>query len=135
VKGLLADINIQGHLDLLVVLMKAEPWKLFWDHLQLEYFHFSDVDLAPDAKDSLIWETCQSKELVLITENRNSNDPDSLEATIKARNSPTRLPVLTIANVPHLRASQEYANRIIDTLIGFLLRIDALRGTGRLYLP
>jgi hypothetical protein len=38
VKGLLADVNIQGQVDLLVAFMQAEPWKLFWDHLQLQYF-------------------------------------------------------------------------------------------------
>ena len=38
-KGLLADINIQGHVDLLVVLMKAEPWSLFWDYLRVQYFY------------------------------------------------------------------------------------------------
>jgi hypothetical protein len=45
------------------------------------------------------------------------------------------LPVLTIANVPHLRANQDYANRVIDKLLDVLLRIDTLRGTGRLFLP
>lgn len=133
--GILADINIQGHVDLLVVLMKAEPWKLFWDHLHLHYFHFADVGLVPDAPDSLIWTTCQRLELVLITENRNKNDPDSLEAAIQTLNEATSLPVFTIANVPRLRASREYADRIIDTLLDALLRIDTLRGTGRLYLP
>jgi hypothetical protein len=45
------------------------------------------------------------------------------------------LPIFTIADVPHLRASQAYAHRVIDRLLDSLLRIDALRGTGRLYLP
>ena len=134
-KGILSDVNIQGHVDLLVVLMQAEPWKLFWDHLQLQYSHFADVGLAPDALDSLVWETCQQRELVLVTENRNKSDADSLEATIQTRNTPTSLPVFTIANVPHLRASQAYADRVIDKLLDSLLRIDSLRGTGRLYLP
>jgi hypothetical protein len=135
VKGILADINIQGHVDLLVVLMKAEPWTIFWDHLQLQYLHFSDVGLAREAPDSLIWETCQKEGLALITENRNKDGPDSLEATIQARNTKEHLPVFTIANVPHLRTSREYADRIIDKLLQSLLRIDDLRGTGRLYLP
>jgi predicted nuclease of predicted toxin-antitoxin system len=135
VKGILADINIQGHVDLLVVLMQAEPWKLFWDYLQLPYLHFADIGLAPDTPDSLVWETCQREELVLVTDNRSKHDADSLEATIQTRNTPTSLPVFTIANVPHLRASQDYAHRIIDKLLDSLLRIDALRGTGRLYLP
>ena len=134
-KGILADINIQGHVDLLVVLMRAEPWKLFWDYLQLRYLHFADIGLAPATADSLVWETCQREHLVLITDNRNKRDADSLEATIQAHNTPISLPVFTIADVPHLRASQAYAHRIIDKLLDSLLRIDALRGTGRLYLP
>jgi predicted nuclease of predicted toxin-antitoxin system len=135
VKGILADVNIQGHVDALVVRMQCEPWKLFWDHLHLQYFHFADVGLAPDAVDSLVWETCQREELILITDNRNKNDQDSLEATIQTHNTPTSLPVFTIGNIPHLRASRDYADRVIDKLLDSLLGIDALRGTGRLYLP
>jgi predicted nuclease of predicted toxin-antitoxin system len=115
--------------------MQTEPWKLFWDHLQLHYYHFSHVGLAPDTLDSIVWQTCQREELVLITDNRNKDDPDSLEATIRSRNTPTSLPVFTIANVSHLRASRHYADRVIDKFFDALLRIEALRGTGRLYLP
>jgi len=43
VKGILADVNIQGQVDFLVVLMQAEPWKLFWEHLRIPYLHFPDV--------------------------------------------------------------------------------------------
>jgi hypothetical protein len=135
VKGILADINIQGHVDLLVVLMQAEPWRLFWDHLQLRYFHFADVGLVRDSADSLVWEKCQQHELVLLTENRNMDHPDSLEAILQTRNTVSSLPVFTIANVPRLRSSSEYAHRIIEDLLDSLLRIDTLRGTGRLYLP
>ena len=134
-KGILADVNIQGHVDLLVVLMQAEPWKLFWDHLNLKYAHFAEFGLAPSAPDSLVWATCQTEELVLITDNRNKKGLDSLEATIQTRNTPTSLPVFTVANVPHLRASRDYADRVIEKLLDSLLRIDALRGTGRLFLP
>jgi hypothetical protein len=108
---------------------------LFWNHLQLRYVHFSDVGLAGDSPDSLVWQTCQKEELVLITDNRSKKEPTSLEATIQTKNTPTNLPVFTIANVPHLRASRDYADRIIDRLFDSLLRIEGLRGTGRLYLP
>jgi hypothetical protein len=114
--------------------MQAEPWKLFWDHLQLRYLHFADVGLDARSPDSLVWETCQTNELVLLTDNRNDDGTDSLEAIIRTRNALTSLPVYTIANVPQLRVSREYADRIIDQLLDSLLRIDTL-GTGRLYLP
>jgi hypothetical protein len=135
VKGILADINIQGYVDLLVTLMQAEPWKLFWDDLRLRYSHFSDLGLARNSSDALVWEVCQQQELVLITDNRNQDDPDSLEATIQARNTPASLPVLTIANVRRLRHSHDYAERVIDRLLDFLMRMHSLRGTGRLYVP
>jgi len=134
-KGLLADINIRGHVDQLVVLMKAEPWKEFWDHLQVNYFQFGDVGLLRESPDSLIWETSQKLELVLLTDNRNDNDVDSLESTIRRWNTTSSFPVFTIANVPRLRTSQGYANQVIEKLLDSLLRIDTLRGAGRLYLP
>jgi hypothetical protein len=37
---------------------------------------------------------------------------------------PASLPVFTIANVPHLRHSRDYTNRVIDRLLDFLMRID-----------
>jgi hypothetical protein len=135
VNGILADVNIEGYVDALVALMQAEPWRLFWDHLRLRYLYFADVGLAADAPDSLVWETCQREQWILITDNRNRKDADSLEATIQARNTPSSLPVFTIGNVARLRGSRDYADRIIDKLLDSLLRIDALRGTGRLFLP
>jgi predicted nuclease of predicted toxin-antitoxin system len=135
VKGILADVNIQGYVDQLVFRMQAEPWKLFWDYLHLRYVHFADIGLAQSTLDSLVWAKCQQEELVLITDNRNQKDVDSLEATIQTFNSPTCLPVFTIANVSQLRASRDYADRVIDTLLDLLLRIEALRGSGRLYVP
>jgi hypothetical protein len=135
VKGVLADINIQGYVDLLVTIVQAGPWKMLWDDLQLPYLHFADVGLAPASSDSDVWDICQQQELVLITDNRNQDASDSLEATTRTRNTPASLPVLTIANVPHLRHSRDYADRVIDRLLDFLMRMDALRGTGRLYLP
>jgi predicted nuclease of predicted toxin-antitoxin system len=109
--------------------------EVIWYHLHVQYAHFADVGLAPDALDSLVWETAQNQELVLITDNRNKRDADSLEATIQMRNTPASLPVFTIGNVAHLRASRDYADRVIEKLLDSLLRIEALRGTGRLYLP
>ena len=134
-KGVLADINIQGHVDRLMAVMQAEPWKLFWDDLNLQYVHFSDVGLAHASPDSQVWDICQQQELVLLTDNRNEDSSDSLEATIRARGTASSFPVITIANVPHLRRSRDYAERIIDKLLDFLSRMDTLRGTGRLYVP
>ncbi len=134
-KGLLSDVNVQGHVDLLVAAMRGEPWKIFWDHLGIEYFHFDDVGLANDASDSHVWETCQARQLILITNNRNRQGSESLEATIQRRNSSDSLPVLTIADVSRLRASRAYAERVVESLLDALLRVESLLGAGRLFLP
>jgi hypothetical protein len=111
------------------------PWKEFWDHLQLKYVHFADVGLALDSPDALVWQTCQDRELILITDNRNLDGPDSLEATIRAHNAANSLPVFTIADVQRLGQSHVYAFQVVERLLESLLRIDTLRGTGRLYVP
>lgn len=141
-KGILADVNIQGYVDLLVALMQAEPWKVFWDHFQLRYVRFPDVGLAPESPDILVWQTCQQMELLLLTDNRNQDVPDSLESTIRAHNTATSWhntatswPVFTIADVRRLRHNRDYAEQVIESFLKYLLQADNLRGTGRLYLP
>jgi hypothetical protein len=135
VKGVLADVNIEGYVDLLVALMQLDPWKLFWDHLQLRYFRFASVGLAPDSPDAVVWKTCQQLELFLITDNRNQDGPDSLESTIRVHNTATSLPVFTIADVQRLRHGRDYADQVIESFLKYLLQAENIRGSGRLFLP
>jgi hypothetical protein len=135
VKGLLADVNTRGPVDYLVQHMRAEPWAEFWRHLGLTLFHFEDVGLTPTSTDLEIWHRCQADQLVFITNNRNARSPDSLELTIREYNQPDSLPVFTIANLDKFRTSRPYAERLLERLYDYLLRIDSVRGTGRLYLP
>jgi hypothetical protein len=135
VKGILADVNIKGHVEYLTALMKAEPWKEFWDDLGIERATFDELGLQHDATDAAVWEVCQNREYVLITRNRNRDGPDSLEATIQAHNTAESLPVLTIADTERLLHSREYAERVVESLLDVLMRIDGLRGTGRLMCP
>ncbi len=133
--SLLADANIQGQVELLVARMQGESWRDLWDHLGLRHVTFADVGLQPADSDTVIWHRCQQMDLVLLTDNRNDDGPDSLEATIRANNQPTSLPVFTIGNVRQLSESPTYADRVIDQLFTYLLELDNIRGTGRLYLP
>ena len=135
VRGILADINIQGQVQLLVALMRGEPWREFWEDLQLTSYTFADLGLARDTPDNVIWTLCQEQELLLVTNNRNAEALDSLETTIRLHNLPSSLPILTIADAERLRHSREYADRVIEKLLDVLMRVEALRGTGRLYLP
>src|ERR1700722_9354639 len=47
---LVADANIRGHVARLVARMKAEPWRAFWEYLEMRYVTFADLEL--DSADS-----------------------------------------------------------------------------------
>src|SRR5260370_1153796 len=97
--GLLADNNVVGQVAYLVQMMQAKPWGDFWDELGLVLRHFEDIGLAPTASDLEIWQCCQAEELILITDNRNDDSAESLTAAIRSFNTPTSLPVFTIADL------------------------------------
>ena len=44
---LLADINIQGHIEFMAKRMQAEPWIGFWRKLDLRIVSFADFGLGP----------------------------------------------------------------------------------------
>ncbi len=134
-KGILADANAVGHIDALVHQMQTGEWADLWAALGLVLRHFEDVGLSPDASDLEIWQTCQAEQLALITDNRNRDSVDSLEAVIRQYNQPQSLPVFTISNKSRFRKSRAYAERVLEDLYDYLMRIDEVRGTGRLYLP
>ncbi len=134
-KGLVADANIQGQVEYLVQWMQADDWADFWQALGLVLYRFEDVGLSASSTDLEIWNVCQSEQLVLITDNRNLDSEDSLEATIRRNNTPGSLPVFTIADMNEFRTSNSYVERVVEALYDYLLRIDDVRGTGRLYLP
>jgi len=135
VKGLVADANIQGQVAHLVERMQAEDWADFWQSLGLVVRQFEDLRLPASATDLEVWNVCQTEQLILITDNRNLDSEDSLEATIRQNNTSDSLPVFTIADMQEFRTNGTYVERVVEALYGYLLRIDEIRGTGRLYLP
>ena len=134
-RGLLADINIQGQVEILRRVLEGGGWGSVWSELALPIQTFPDLNLHPAATDAAVWRLCQSQELLLLTGNRNKEGPDSLEATIERENRPECLPVLTFANPESMRRSRAYVERVADKLMDYVLYIDNYRGTGRLYLP
>ncbi len=71
----------------------------------------------------------------MITGNRNKRGPDSLEAVIQSQNQPDSLPVFTIADPDRVLQDRLYAEQVTERLLGYLMRIDDVRGTGRIYVP
>ena len=115
--------------------MQANAWADFWQALGLALYRFEDVGLSASSTDLEVWNVCQDEQLILITDNRNLDSADSLEATIRRNNTPQSLPVFTIAGMNEFRTNISYVERVVEELYDYLLRIDDVRGTGRPYLP
>ena len=135
-KGILADVNIAGHVrELVETFFESEEWSEFWNFLGISFFEFANVGLHRRAPDDVVWRTCQEKELILITGNRNQVGPTSLEATIRECLKPESLPVITVSRPQSLGASSVYMAQVGIKLLEYLYNIDTFRGTGRLYVP
>jgi hypothetical protein len=119
VKGILADNNVIGQVTHLVRLMQAKPWEEFWKELGLVVCQFNDVGLLPTATDVEVWQQCQARELILITDNRNDDRPDSLSAAIRNFNNPSSLPVFTIADVERFRTNPVYREEVVIALYDY----------------
>ena len=133
--ALLPDANVERQCAFLAMRMQAPAWRDFWDHLQIRLLTFAEAGLQREDSDAVVWQLCQNQQLILLTNNRNDDGPDSLEATIRSRNTATSLPVFTFGDADRILQSTPYADKVVVSLFDQLLRLDELRGTGRLYLP
>jgi hypothetical protein len=134
-RGILADINAAKHLRAIVSVCTSDAWRELWNGLGLSVAGFAALGLARDSSDAVIWRTCQSEALVLITGNRNDDGPDSLEAVIRRECQPDSLPVITLADPDRVLRDRLYAEKVAERLLEHLFAIDNFRGTGRLYVP
>jgi hypothetical protein len=134
-KGILADINIGRQRKAILAIWASDTWRDLWTGLDLAVVSFPALGLSYNASDALIWRTCQREGLVLITGNRNDDGADSLEATIRNENQPDSLPAVTIADADRVLNDRLYAEKVAESLLDYLMRIDEVRGAGRLYVP
>ena len=132
---LLADANIEGHIDRLVKRMQAEPWIGFWNFLHMSSVSFADVGLDSADSDAVVWQRCQEKQLFLVTSNRNDDGPDSLQNTIRTQNTARSLPVFTIGDADRTLTDRDYSDQVIWALLEYVFDMDNLLGTGRLFIP
>jgi hypothetical protein len=132
---IMADHNVEGHLEILVDVLSAPEWNEFWQEADCDIETFERLGLVADAADDVLWRRCQEYDVVLITGNRNADAEDSLEATIRREGTMRHLPVLTISNPDELIRNREYAERAAARLLEYLHVLENLRGAGRLYLP
>jgi hypothetical protein len=139
-RGLLADVHLQGHLPYLRSLIDELDLGSVLAELELELATFPDIPLDPSLDDRSLWNHCQREGWVLFTENRRADDPNSLQATLADSWKPGCLPVLTLANKTRFEHSPAYA-KLVATHVAEVL-FDIQVGLGyisndqpRIYVP
>lgn len=132
---IMADHNVEGHLQVLFTIWSSLAWGDVWRGIGCDLESFERLGIAPDSSDTALWELCQTHEIVLLTGNRNAEGADSLEAAIASRGTARSLPVITIGDPDRLLRDRDYAQRVAAQVLEYLLDVESLRGTGRLYVP
>ncbi len=133
--GIMADNNVVGQFNAMVHYLVTGTWKDLWKTLSMKVETFASLELEEEAPDVVVWQACQARGVLLVTGNRNSQGPDSLEVAIRTFNQPTSLPVFTISDSDRFTYDRAYAERVGDRLMDYLVYLDNNLGTGRLYLP
>lgn len=128
---ILIDHNIEGHVLRVWDAFQAQGWS---DVISLRMLTFDAVDLAFGSSDRDVWRFAQAQSMVLLTANRNMNEADSLEQTIREENVPTSLPVLTLGN-PSRITQRVYREAVALRLAEIAMELDRYLGMGRIYIP
>ncbi len=135
--GLLADVNVQGHLPYLERLIDGLGLLDLLTGLGLTLEAFPDLGLDRRMDDRLLWDYCQANGWVLFTDNRNHEDETSLEATIQDSWQPGHLPVVTLANKGKFENSEDYALGVAEDVADVLVSVfhDGVRDQPRIFVP
>lgn len=133
--GLVADVNIEGQVLVLIGILETAPWIDLWRELNMPVYALPDLNLSKHVSDLDLWLECQRRDIVLLTANRNLEGDDSLEATIRRLNTPSSLPVLTLSDAERILRDKQYARGMAESLLARLMEIESYRGTGRIYIP
>ena len=128
---ILADHDIEGHAYSLIGVLGAEGWL---EMVDLRLATFAEVGLPLDSPDRAVWRFAQENEMVLLTNNRNMDEADSLEQTLREENTPTSLPIVTIANAGRL-SERHYRERCAFQLLEIVLELEKHLGRSRVYIP
>ena len=137
VRGLLADENAGGMLvRLRERLIDLKLWPLLVGE-GLAFVTFEDLELPPAFPDRALWRTCQAEGWALLTDNRNADGPDSLQATIADSWTAGDLPVVTVGDKRRFERDRDYAETVAADVADILygLTVGDYRYAPRHFVP
>ncbi len=128
---ILADHDIEGKARLLYHILKSEGWTSL---CPVRMILFADVGLADNSTDREVWRFAQRNGMILLTGNRNMENENSPEQTLRNENTPESLPVLTISSVGRLD-SRLYRQMCAERIMEIILYLEDYLGTARIFIP
>jgi hypothetical protein len=131
VTTVLVDHNMEGQAARLWSTLASDGWLKLEP---LELVTFARVGLPAASTDRLVWRFAQSQRMILLTNNRNARDADSLWRTILEESTSTSLPVLTVGDIDRM-VELEYGQRSAERLVEISLYLENCLGTGRMFIP
>ncbi len=102
----LLDEQMAGDVTILRSIAESDTWKSVASLLGLQFATFADVGMPTGLSDRSVWDYCQTNGYFLLTDNRNDDDADSLEATIRDQTTATSLPVFNVADRPRFQVDR-----------------------------
>jgi hypothetical protein len=128
---LLLDADMDGAAKYLKAGLAVIGWE---KDLLIEFKRLRDFGLSRDTPDQEVWRFAQQHRFWLVTNNRNSESENSLEAPIRRENTPQCLPVITTSDKDRLY-EPEYRRKAVTKLVAILIYPESSLGTGRLFIP
>lgn len=128
---LLLDADLDGEVEIIQKGLEETGWDRV---LTIDIKRLRDVGLPHNSPDGEIWRFVQQHRFWLVTNNRNSENESSLQATIKRENTPQSLPVITTSDKDKLY-EPEYRQKAMTRLIEIIIYPETSLGTGRLFIP
>jgi len=136
-RGLLADVNVQGEVPYLIRLLRAMD--LFWmfETLGLMFATFDDIGIPQEMDDRFLWNMCQSEGWLLLTDNRNRDGANSLGMTLADSWRNGQLPVVTISRKSRFAAEPDYAEHVAKEIADVLFGVvhGQSRDQPRIFVP
>ena len=128
----LVDHNLRGHSVILAGSLAASGWL---DLISIRFVLFEEVGLADTSNDRVVWQYAQANQMILITANRSMKGENSLEQGMREENTPTSLPVVTIARIDRLLVEPDYRERCVNRLVDIVVDIEDYQGARRIFIP
>ncbi len=128
----LIDYNLRGHALMLFGSIANQEWL---DLVAMRFVNFEEIGLSFNSSDRIVWRFAQANQMILLTANRSMKEEDLLEQVMREENTPTSLPVVTIANPDQILDNPRYRERCAARLVEIVIYIDNYLGARRVFIP